>query len=128
MGIFMGFLPLPVVGIPLAILLAWVLGANRVVVIPLLFVTNPLTVVPVYVLSYWLGCWVLGLPIQSIPWEILFERLPFWQRVMVFYRVGLSFYLPIFVGSTIIGGLLGVVSYGPVRWMLERRRRRIHRS
>lgn len=117
-GVFGAFQPIPLLGLPLALALAWVLGANRFVVVPLLLITNPLTVVPIYVLSYWLGCWLLGRSILPVPWEILYGGLSMWQRAVLFYETGSTLFLPILVGATVLGLLLAVASYGLVRFVL----------
>lgn len=118
-GLFSAFQPIPLLGLPLALVLAWVLGANRLVVVPLLLITNPMTAVPIYVLSYWLGSWILGRSILPVPWEILYGDLSMWQRMVLFYETGTTLFLPIFVGATVLGLLLAVASYGFVRFVLE---------
>ena len=44
----------------LVVALAWLFGANKLVGLPLIWISNPATFVPIYYPAYRLGKWVLG--------------------------------------------------------------------
>jgi uncharacterized protein (DUF2062 family) len=54
-GAILTALPLPIVDIPLAILLAVLFRANLGIILLLLFIINPVTAAPVLVLAYYIG-------------------------------------------------------------------------
>lgn len=61
LGCFIAFIPPFIPHTPMAILLSIVLRVNIPVTLAAIFITNPLTMVPLYYAAYWLGCHVLGL-------------------------------------------------------------------
>jgi uncharacterized protein len=61
LGLFIAFLPPFIPHTLMAILLAIVLRLNIPVTLAAIFITNPVTMVPLYYAAYWLGCHVLGI-------------------------------------------------------------------
>lgn len=59
LGLFVGFLPSVGFQIILALLLAGVFNANRIVAMAGTLVTNPFTALPLSAFSLWLGDWIL---------------------------------------------------------------------
>ena len=68
-GLFIGLLPLPGQTI-IAPLLALLLRVNLPVAIVSVWVTNPLTMLPIFYFEYQLGCLILDLPLQVQPLDI----------------------------------------------------------
>lgn len=64
-GVLAAFLPLPG-QMPLAIIGALIVRANIPMAVALTWITNPLTGIPVFWLSYSLGAWLLGEPILGL--------------------------------------------------------------
>jgi uncharacterized protein (DUF2062 family) len=110
-GLFIACSPLPTHMIP-ATLVALVLRINLPVILATLFVTNPLTIVPLYFFEYWLGCKLLGLPLQPFSFEMSHDwfvnhLLPVWK--------------PFLLGSlvtSLVAALVGYVALGLV-WHLS---------
>lgn len=116
-GVFCAFLPIPL-QMAVAALLAIRFQANLPLSLVLVWLTNPVTWVPVFFLTYRIGAWILGLPVSppehvSVGWML--QQLP-----------------PLWLGSVLCGLLLGGLSFGAVKlaWRIsvsrkwERRRRR----
>lgn len=68
-GIFCAFLPIPGQMIVAAILALWI-GANLPVSVGLVWLTNPVTIPPVFYATYKLGAWILGTPPVEIAWNL----------------------------------------------------------
>lgn len=74
-GLFSGLVPGPLQMLA-ALLLSVFLKKNIPVGLALTFYTNPFTIVPLYLLAYWLGTLLLGMNhvapnLSSIDWELL---------------------------------------------------------
>lgn len=113
-GIFCALLPLPgqmVVAAALAILFA----ANLPLAVLLVWITNPFTIPPIFLTSYLVGSWVLGIP----PQHFAFEWSWAWFTEEL-YIVG----LPLLVGSLICGTIGAAASYWGIllywRWYVVR--------
>ena len=59
-GIFVTWTPTIGAQMLLTVLLSWLLRANMLVGVPFVWISNPLTVVPIYGPSYVLGRWIVG--------------------------------------------------------------------
>jgi len=133
---------LPLVGFQTAIALgvAALLRANKAVCIPIVWITNPFTIVPIYGACLALGRWLLAAPASSDEVEVLARLAPepeavhsllawgFWKNLFV-HLAGLG--VELWVGCAIVGVVLGLLSYGLARWGVvsyrERRRQRMLR-
>ena len=125
-GLFCAFLP-----IPLQMLLAGVLAvASRChlpIAIALVWITNPLTVAPIFYFCYRLGAWLLNVELEVQSIELSLDWLLDNLRAIGY---------PLFVGSLVCGWVAGVTGLVVVRvlWRLhvirrwrERRSRRANR-
>ena len=112
-GVWVTFTPTIGVQMVLAVALAWLLGANKVVGLPVIWVSNPATFVPIYWPSYWLGATLLGREqIGPEYWTSLWPPPPGWVEGTLFYWQ--SFWeiaAPLWVGSLIVGTVAAAVSY-----------------
>jgi len=68
LGLFVGLLPIPGQTI-LAVLGALLLRVNLPVAAIAIWISNPITFVPIFYLAYKIGATILGLPIEAIPTE-----------------------------------------------------------
>lgn len=87
MGLAIAFVPLPV-HVPLATVMALLLRLNVPAAIFGTFITNPLTMLPMYMAAYWVGCGVLGIPGHdiafSMSWDWLSMALPtIWRPLLL---------------------------------------------
>lgn len=100
-GIFVGFLPIPG-QMPLAAVLAFVFRCNLPISIVGCWVTNPLTIVPVFYTTYELGRWILHDPPVKFSIELSWTWL-----TEEFQRV----WQPLMFGSVLAGLVLGLLGY-----------------
>lgn len=101
LGLFLAFVPLPV-HLVLAVALALVLRLNIPAVVTGTLLANPLTIVPMYVLAYLLGCQLLGIHerpfIFELSWDWLTTQLlPVWK--------------PFLLGCLVMGTATAVAGY-----------------
>ena len=134
-GVFFAFLPLLGLQTFLAIGAAALLRANKAICVPLVWITNPLTIGPIY---YY--CWRTGLLALRTPAADGEERLhdlarfaaqasvlelQFWSDL---FHMLMGLGTELWVGCLIISVALSVPSYFLVRWAVsahrERRQRR----
>ncbi|HCD28541.1 MAG TPA: DUF2062 domain-containing protein [Gammaproteobacteria bacterium] len=114
-GLFSAFVPAPSQML-LAALLAIFFRVNLPTSVALVWITNPITMPPMFYLAYSFGSWLLGsrLEVQSIELSLgwLLENLG---------NIG----LPLMLGGTILGTIFGLIGYWSVRliWLLDVRRR-----
>jgi len=122
-GLFMAFVPVPGQTL-LAVAAAILLGCNLPISIVVVFVSNPITMPPLFFTAYKLGAWLLSESPRSIEFEISIDWLVnslagIWQ--------------PFLLGCLAMGALCAVVGYLAVQiiWRIhvlqswrERRRRR----
>ncbi|MGB0714565.1 MAG: DUF2062 domain-containing protein [Phycisphaerae bacterium] len=133
-GMFVAFLPLVGVQTFLALALAALLRANKAVCVPVVWITNPATLIPIYY-----GCLVLGQAVLHgssassgqdmtslsafAPDASVFE-LAYWKQLI---ETTMSFATELWVGCLIVSTVLGCTAYFLARWGVtayrERRRR-----
>lgn len=122
-GMFWAFVPMPFQMVPATLCALW-LRANLPISIGLVWLTNPLTMVPIWYASYHLGSWLLDSPPLPTDFEFTVENLTnsiglIWQQL--------------YLGSLVIGVVLALASYFGLdffwRWHSARRwRQRKHRK
>ena len=86
-GLFIACSPLPL-HVLIAALAALALRINLPVSLATVFVNNPVTMVPLYFSAYWLGCQLLGQPLEPFAFEVsrdwLFNHLlPVWKPFLL---------------------------------------------
>lgn len=100
-GLFIGLL-IPVAQILLAAMAAVVLRANIPVAAAATFITNPLTVPPIYYAAYHLGAWATGSPTPGA--FSLADPSSLWENLGT---IG----MPLFAGLGISAAFLAITSY-----------------
>jgi len=118
LGLFVAFLPVPF-QIVLVTLGAFWLRANLPVAVALIFVTNPLTMAPLFYLCYRLGLWVTQT--DALPAGDSFGGGSGW----LVSQVG-TFWWPLWAGSLTTGLMLGLAGYCLVQslWIRHVKRKR----
>lgn len=112
-GLFVAFLPFP--GHPIvAILIALFLHINIPVAVVTTFVSNPLTMGPMYFVAYQLGARLLDLPAQPFAFEMSFT----WVT-----QTFVNIWQPMLLGCLLLGMLAALAGYAvtDVLWRLSLR-------
>lgn len=90
-GIFVGFLPLPL-HMAIAAAVAVFFRVNVIIAVLTTWVSNPVTVTPIFVAAYYLGAWILGVPAGpftiELSWDWLSQSLaaawwPLWTGSLI---------------------------------------------
>ena len=113
-GIFFGFV-VPVLQMLFAIAFAWLLGCNRILAAACTWVSNPLTYGPFWGLNVWVGSFFINLSNPEAMDKFLegnFETWGEWWEATK--TIGLDGTLMFLSGGTLVGGVLGLLSYGVV--------------
>lgn len=132
-GTFVAFTPTVGAQLVIAPFLATVLGANRPAALLPVWITNPLTLVPVYGFTYRVGClfWP-GPPTAEVIRNLRelsprLARLEFWdmgEQLRSFAASSVDIIAPLTIGGVVVGSVLGVAVYYPALFALRRLRRR----
>ena len=113
-GIFAAFIPMPFQML-LAAFLAINVRSNMPISVGLVWLTNPITMPPVFYCTYKLGSWMMQTPAMHMPDELTWswisaELSTFWQ--------------PFLLGSVVTGLVAGALGYGSTmlywRWWVRR--------
>ena len=125
LGVFVAFIPLPVQMLIAAALSLW-LRVNLPLAVATVWITNPLTMPPVFYISYKAGHWMLN----SWPLNLIFSLSPsdhlMWRNLGMYAG-------PLLLGSLTLGVVLALLTYGLVRFawrlnVISQVRRRKQRS
>jgi hypothetical protein len=131
-GMFVAWTPTIPFQMVLTVAISALLRANKFVGLPFVWVTNPLTLIPIYGPNYLLGCWLLP---GGNRWSAFVDSMidatnfsqGFWVTLQSWWTATLGFLLPLWVGSLIIGSFVGLASYLLTYWGVIRFRRIYHR-
>lgn len=107
-GLFCAYLPIPGQTIIAALLALW-WRTNLPLAAALIWISNPITIAPMFYLSYQLGNFILGAPESSglaieLSWDWMVEQ-------------GAGILLPLLIGSLICGLTLGLTGYFVIRYL-----------
>ncbi len=100
-GLFCAFLPIPLQMVVAAIL-AIATRCNLPISIVLVWITNPLTIPPMFYFSYRLGAWLLDMQITQTDIELSFTWI--WENLG-------SIGYPLLFGSLVCGWVAGVTGF-----------------
>jgi len=110
-GLFFAFVPLPTQMI-MAAAVAILVRCNLPISVGLVWLTNPVTMPPIFYFAYKVGAWILGTPEHAFTFELSWawlgtELAAIWQ--------------PFLLGCTVSGLVFGALGYGTIRllWRLH---------
>jgi uncharacterized protein (DUF2062 family) len=112
-GVFVTFTPTVGFQMLLAVVLAWILRANKVVGIPIVWITNPITIVPVYYTCYRIGRLILGQPGVGWRWWAELARGPdgWWAGIHFYWQRFMQIATPLWFGCLVVAILSAYTSY-----------------
>lgn len=102
-GLFSAFIPIPMQMV-LAAALALVFRVNLPVSVALVWITNPLTMPPIFYFCYKFGAWILGQPIHHVEFELSLQWLK--TELLLIWEPFLLGCLILGIGSAALGNLL----------------------
>lgn len=110
-GLFAAFIPLPS-QMAIAAAAAIPFRVNLPIAVALVWITNPITMPPVYYTAYRLGAWVLGSPANEVQFEVSVQWLMTEMATV---------WKPFLLGSFIVGIACSIAGYFLVRllWRLH---------
>ena len=103
-GLFMAWVPVPFQ--LLAALTALLIHVNLPLSVALVWITNPLTIPPMFYFAYWLGTAIMGQPPAGFEFELSYEWLK--DRLTQIWQ-------PLMLGCAILAVLSSVIGYVGVR-------------
>ena len=114
LGMWIALLPLVGVQMVVSAALCHPFKANKVVAMAMAWVSNPITLVPIFLPCYWLGCWLLGM--DAIPYDdfvaIFFPDEPGWlARVQATWQAMVAIFAPLWLGSLIVATVVAIPTY-----------------
>jgi len=121
LGIFVGFVPIMGIQMAAVLPLALLFRGNKVAAMAGVWVSNPLTVVPIYYVDY-----LVGLRFTSyghVSWTNFADAITNADGRM-FLSLGERLLVPLFLGGAVVGVLLSIPTYFVTRAMVARQRRR----
>ena len=110
-GVFVTFTPTIGLQMILVLIFAAIFRANKRVGLPIVWISNPATFVPIYYPCYWIGRVILGA--ENIPWwKNVTPPDPGWWATVVFYwDKTMAIAAPLWLGCLIVATVLAVPSY-----------------
>lgn len=128
-GIFITFTPTLGFQMVLIVLTCTLLRANKLVGVPLAWLSNPFTLVPVYGPSFLLGQWLLG---GGYSWSQFTGTVTsafqcdgtWWERVCHWWNITWPILPPLLIGSIITGFIMAAAMYPLIYFGVKAYRRR----
>ncbi len=119
-GLIVAFTPTVGFQIPLALGLATLLGANRAVAIVPVWITNPITVPPIYGFTYYLGNYFWAGPAPSAVARAMadvakglesLDFLAFREQFASFMALGADVFIAMWIGGLLVGFFAAAIAY-----------------
>lgn len=149
-GFFVGWLPIMGIQMGVALILCTMLRCNPVVPLGPIWLTNPVTFIPIFYANYCVGWYILGGPRPRtvindlrglIPSDLTADfwcNPPLWlyswlveffrnarQSIRDIIALGADMMLPLWLGSALVGIVLAVIGYYLTHWTVTTFRARL---
>jgi uncharacterized protein len=121
-GVFVAWTPTVGIQMLAVIPIACLLNANRVASLIGVYLSNPLTFLPMYWLDYRLGALLLGNPLTFGEFREILTRYGWAEWWWGLVGVGIELAAPMWLGGLILGALSGGLGYAVTRWLVHRLR------
>lgn len=110
-GIFLAFIPMPLQMLAAAVSAIW-FNANLPLSVVLVWISNPVTMPPIFYFSYKVGAWILNRPVLDfefhLSWSWLSGRL-------------LDIGIPLYLGSLVVATLSACLAYLVIQFLWRRK-------
>ena len=119
-AVFFAFTPTIGAQTVLAVFFAWVLRANKVVGLPVVWISNPATIIPIFYPCYRLGLWLLDEKGKNAAWWAELARPPsgWWAGIEFYWGRMLEIWMPLWIGCLIVATCVSIVSYFVTKGMV----------
>lgn len=120
LGTLIAFTPTFGVQLILAVVIATLLNVNRPAAMVPVWITNPVTIAPIYSFNYWIGSRLWSGPPLSEVSQLFVDigqtmtRLEFWNirdQFLAILHMGREILIPLVLGSLAIGAVTGLLVY-----------------
>jgi len=124
LGVFIAFTPTIGIQMMLIFFVTSILRANRVAGVPMAWITNPATLVPMFWFNLYVGTLVVGgsdkmlANFEAAARGIVARDLPWWDLVKQWWDVVMEVAVPLWVGSILVGLVAGAVAYGVMYYLI----------
>lgn len=113
-GIFCSFIPIPMQMVLAAFAAVW-FNCNLPVSVALVWISNPVTMPPIFYFNYLVGAFILRIPRTHFDFELSLT----WFSEKLY-----SIVLPLYFGSIVCGLIFGVASYAVIEYLWRRKVRK----
>ncbi len=112
-GIFITWTPTIPCQMVLVVALSALLGANKLVGVPFVWISNPVTMWFMFGFDYWIGCRILGTHAKGVRAFVEAINLTgaWHERLVSMWEVFGQFFWEIAIGSILVGLVSGVITY-----------------
>jgi uncharacterized protein (DUF2062 family) len=116
-GVFVMFTPTIGFQMMISVFLAWLLRANKAIGVPIVWISNPATIIPIFYPCYLVGRTMLRWERVSETWwkQIAHPPPGWWPAVVFYWSRFLEIALPLWLGGIVVGILLAYPTYYIVR-------------
>ncbi len=104
--------------------IAYLLRANRAAGFPFLWITNALTLVPIYFPCYYLGAKLLAMDPFALRDELTQVEGTWLERMQYFWELSLRHAAPLWLGCMIVAVIVAGAGYLATTWLVTRYRLR----
>ncbi len=127
-GIFITWTPTMGFQMILTVLLSAMFRANKLVGVPFVWISNPLTLFPVYGPNFLVGSWALGGGYTWSEFQNALARASHFhgniiERIQAWWEATWQVFAPLWLGSILVGLILGTLSYFAVHYAVVAYRR-----
>ena len=102
LGIFIGMTPTMGIQMPIALFFAMILRENKIAAVLGVWISNPMTVIPIYTFNFQIGKYLLGSPDLNMPNFSSMEEM---------FKIGYDLLIPLTAGSIVVGIVSAAVAY-----------------
>lgn len=126
-GVFLAMTPTIGIQMLLTVLVTSTFRANRIAGVPMAWITNPATIVPIYSLNYGIGRAIVGGPglaeFQRQAHDLMRIRSDWFEWVGGWWHLMIDTAAPLWTGSIIVGLVSGAVAYAVMYYLITVYRR-----
>ncbi len=117
LGVLLSFTPTVGLQMLLIFFIASLLRANTAAAVPMAWVTNPATMVPIYSLNYLVGSWIAGASgpsperFEAAVHALVSRDVGWWPLVRGLWDLALEVAVPLWVGGLLLGIIAAAITY-----------------